>query len=83
MVDGQKIQCFLELDKDNVFIRETTLDTLPEPDSEVATGLGDVFHSVLNPIASFIDSNLKTNLSNCPDCQQRREKLNQLFPFNR
>jgi len=42
-------------------------------------GLGDVVHSVAQPIAGAIDRTLGTNIKGCSACSKRREKLNNLF----
>lgn len=47
------------------------------------TGLGDVVAFVAQPIAKAIDGVAGTNLHTCGGCSQRRESLNQAFPFSR
>ncbi len=44
-------------------------------------GLGDVVHTLAQPVAKVIDAVAKTNLQNCGGCKSRREKLNQKFPL--
>lgn len=44
-------------------------------------GLGDVVHSVAQPIAKAIDGILGTNIQGCGGCQKRRRTLNEIFPF--
>lgn len=45
-------------------------------------GLGDLIHKVANPIAKAIDTVAGTNVQGCGGCAKRREKLNQMVPFN-
>jgi hypothetical protein len=44
-------------------------------------GLGDVVEMIAKPIAREIDKTIGTDLSNCNLCQKRRDRLNQLVPF--
>jgi hypothetical protein len=46
-------------------------------------GLGDVVHSVAQPIAKVIDKALGTNVQGCWSCAGRREALNNAMPFNK
>lgn len=46
-----------------------------------ASGLGDVLHAVLKPIAAASDALLGTDLVNCPNCSARQEGLNKLLPL--
>lgn len=41
--------------------------------------LGDIVHSVAQPIAGAIDKTLGTNIKGCGACAKRRDKLNNLF----
>jgi hypothetical protein len=52
------------------------------------SGLGDIAHSVAQPIARVIDKatailfpKYRTNLSNCLGCQKRRRLFNERFPL--
>ena len=51
----------------------------PEP----MRGLGDAVHRMAQPIAKAIDGVLGTNVSGCGGCGKRREKLNEMFPFEK
>lgn len=44
-------------------------------------GLGDVVHTVANPIAKAVDRVAGTKLQHCGGCQRRREALNKLVPI--
>lgn len=46
-------------------------------------GLGDVVHSVANPIAKAIDWVAGTDIENCEKCKKRREFLNRFELFKK
>jgi hypothetical protein len=49
--------------------------------TEAIRGLGDIVHTVLNPIAKAIDYTTGSNLQGCGGCAQRQEGLNKLVPL--
>jgi hypothetical protein len=51
-------------------------------DQDINWGLGDMIHSVAQPIARAIDSTLGTDIQNCGGCKKRREMLNEMFPIS-
>jgi hypothetical protein len=44
-------------------------------------GVGDLVSAFAQPIAGAIDAVFKTNVKGCSACARRREKLNNLLPF--
>lgn len=46
-------------------------------------GLGDLVHTIAQPIAWAIDKALGTNVQGCWSCAGRRHALNQALPFNK
>lgn len=49
-------------------------------DEERPVGLGDLVAKVAQPAAELIDRVLKTDLSRCGGCAERRAALNKLIP---
>ena len=52
-----------------------------EPCSLGTRGLGDLVHTVTQPIAWAIDKILGTNVQGCWSCSGRRQALNEAVPF--
>jgi len=46
-------------------------------------GLGDLVHTVAQPIAWAIDKALGTNVQGCWSCAGRRQTLNEILPLNK
>jgi len=44
-------------------------------------GLGDLVEVIAKPLAHAIDAVVNSNLRNCGGCKARRDKLNELVPF--
>jgi hypothetical protein len=53
------------------------------PCSEGTRGLGDLVHTIAQPIAWAIDKALGTNVQGCWSCSGRRQVLNEAVPFNK
>lgn len=53
------------------------------PCAKGTRGLGDVVHTIAQPIAWAIDKALGTNVQGCWSCAGRRHALNQALPFNK
>ena len=51
------------------------------PCAEGTRGLGDLVHTVAQPIAWAIDKILGTNVQGCWSCSGRRQALNEAVPF--
>lgn len=49
--------------------------------TDKARGLGDLVHSIAQPIARVIDQNLGTNIKGCWSCASRRKALNKAVAF--
>jgi hypothetical protein len=49
-------------------------------EAPVSRGLGDIVHSVANPIARVIDAVAGTKIANCGSCAERRAALNKMVP---
>ena len=46
-------------------------------------GLGDVIELLAEPIAKGLDAVFKTNIQGCGACQNRKDKLNEMVPFDK
>jgi 5-methylthioribose kinase len=46
-------------------------------------GLGDIIHTVADPIARVIDFAFGTDLKNCNSCAERRDHLNAQYPIKK
>jgi len=51
------------------------------PCAEGTRGLGDLVHTIAQPIAWAIDKALGTNVQGCWSCSGRRQALNEAVPF--
>lgn len=57
-------------------LTKVKLPTVSNNVIEPSRGLGDLVKKVLHPIVKG------TRLENCKGCNDRKEKLNKLFPYN-
>lgn len=53
-----------------------------KPKKEKLKGLGDIVHSIAQPIAKTIDMTFGTNIQGCGGCKRRRKKLNEMLPIS-
>jgi len=53
------------------------------PYAKGTRGLGDLVHTVAQPIAWVIDKAFGTNVQGCWSCGGRRDALNKAVPFNK
>jgi hypothetical protein len=53
------------------------------PCAKGTRGLGDLVHTIAQPIAWAIDKALGTNVQGCWSCSGRRQALNQAVPFKK
>jgi hypothetical protein len=53
------------------------------PCAKGTRGLGDLVHTVAQPIAWVIDKAFGTNVQGCWSCGGRRDVLNKVVPFNK
>jgi len=62
-------------------LQKITPKPLKKVSSKKYRGAGDLVARIAEPVAKVSDAVFKTNLKGCSSCQKRRDRLNQMIPF--